>query len=120
MYIAIKHTHLLLATISISLFYFRFFMVKVHGKKLPKLLKILPHIIDSLLLISAAALCILLSQYPFVVSWLTLKLLLVIAYILLAIMAMKAESKVNSFSFLAAATTCLLLVLKLAVTKQLL
>ncbi len=87
------------------------------AKPLPKLLKILPHVIDTLLLLSAAALCVIIQQYPFVHGWITIKLGFVIGYIVFAIVAMKSEQKSKSIQMLALSSVCLVLAAYMAVTK---
>jgi len=54
-----------------------------------RIVKVLPHVIDSLLLISAISLTVFLGQYPFVNDWLTVKLLALITYIILGSIALK-------------------------------
>lgn len=87
------------------------------GKELPKVLKILPHVIDTFLLLSAVALCFIIQQYPFVNAWLTVKLGFVIGYIAFAAMAMKAEQKSKSVQMLALSSVCLVFAAYMAVTK---
>jgi len=53
-----------------------------------KIVKILPHIIDTALLTSAIYLAFNINQYPFVDGWLTAKLLALLAYIGLGIIAL--------------------------------
>ena len=79
MYMAFKHSHLTLIIISLILLFVRVGMLS-SGKPLNKFLKIYPHINDTLLLISAITLSVILQQYPFVSPWLTLKLAFVVAY----------------------------------------
>jgi uncharacterized membrane protein SirB2 len=54
-----------------------------------KLTKILPHIIDSVLLITAILLTLILHQYPFENSWLTAKLIGLFTYIFFGSIALK-------------------------------
>ncbi|MFM2477087.1 SirB2 family protein [Celerinatantimonas sp. MCCC 1A17872] len=54
-----------------------------------KAVKILPHIIDTILLVSGIWLCVLIEEYPFVEAWLTAKLVLLIVYIGLGTVAIK-------------------------------
>lgn len=49
----------------------------------------LPHVIDTLLLASAIALAVLLRQYPFVAPWVTAKVLGLLAYIVLGVIALR-------------------------------
>ena len=51
--------------------------------------KILPHINDTVLLLSAIAMTMIIKQYPFVDSWLTAKVLGLLCYIVLGTIALK-------------------------------
>ena len=51
--------------------------------------RILPHVVDTLLLGSAIALTLRISQYPFVHAWLTAKVLALLVYIVLGSIALK-------------------------------
>ncbi|RKZ55639.1 MAG: regulator SirB [Candidatus Parabeggiatoa sp. nov. 2] len=51
--------------------------------------KIVPHVIDSMLLASGIALVIILHQYPGTHGWLTAKLVALLAYILIGTVALK-------------------------------
>lgn len=54
-----------------------------------KLVKILPHIIDTILLASAIALLFKVQQYPLSHPWITAKIVALVAYIILGIVALK-------------------------------
>lgn len=54
-----------------------------------RLTRILPHVVDSLLLGSALTMAWLSGQYPFVNDWLTAKFFGLLTYILLGTMALK-------------------------------
>jgi len=116
-YFAVKHSHLLLVLLSVVLFYYRFAINKLLGKPLSKFHKVVPHIIDTLLLISAGVLCVLIQQYPFVHGWITIKLGFVIGYIVFAFLAMKSEQKSKSIQMLAISSICLVFAAYMAVTK---
>jgi uncharacterized membrane protein SirB2 len=58
---------------------------RLHGKWI----RVLPHINDTILLMSGIGLAALLGQYPFVNGWLTAKVLALVAYILLGTIALK-------------------------------
>lgn len=117
MYFAVKHSHLLLVLLSVVLFYYRFTIHKLMGKPLSKFFKIVPHIIDTFLLLTAVALCMIIQQYPFVHGWITVKLGFVIGYIAFAMLAMKAEQKSKSIQMLALSSVCLMFAAYMAVTK---
>lgn len=117
MYMAVKHSHLMFVVLSLALFYYRFVQHKILAKELPKALKILPHIVDTLLLATAIALCFIIQQFPIQMTWLTFKVAFVIGYIVLAFRAMKATDKRSAIISMAGATICVVLAAKFAVTK---
>jgi len=51
--------------------------------------RILPHVVDTVLLVSAIALALRIAQYPFVHAWLSAKVLALLAYIVLGSIALK-------------------------------
>ncbi|MFP5344948.1 MAG: SirB2 family protein [Gammaproteobacteria bacterium] len=51
--------------------------------------RILPHVVDTVLLVSAIALALRSAQYPLVHAWLTAKVLALLAYIVLGGIALK-------------------------------
>lgn len=89
-YSALKHSHVGLAYLSILLFIIRFGLFKLKPTfKSNKILKILPHVIDTFLLIFAIFLCREISQYPLTDHWITAKVLGLIAYIGFGVVAIK-------------------------------
>jgi uncharacterized membrane protein SirB2 len=89
-YLLVKHLHMAMAYLSISLFVYRSILSVTESTLLQhKLVKVLPHIIDSLLLIFAVWLMLIIKQYPFVDAWLTAKFIALIAYILVGTIAIK-------------------------------
>ena len=51
--------------------------------------RVLPHVVDTVLLASAIALAVMLAQYPLVQGWLTAKLVGLVVYIALGTIALK-------------------------------
>lgn len=89
-YYWIKLIHILTVIISFSLFFIRGYWVVVDSPRLDRRwVKILPHVNDSILLLSAISLTVLISQYPFVQGWLTAKVTLLVVYIGLGTIAIK-------------------------------
>ena len=89
-YITIKMIHLGSVLLSISGFILRGYWMLIDSPLLQsRLTKVLPHIIDTCLLASALAMVYLSAQYPFVQSWLTVKVFALIAYIVLGTIALK-------------------------------
>ncbi|WP_417596242.1 SirB2 family protein [Oceanospirillum sp.] len=90
MYAAFKHIHLLTVALSLGLFALRSVWMLLDSDQLKKRwVKILPHVVDTLLLISAIGLMFQIQQYPITHGWLTAKVLGLIAYIVLGTLALK-------------------------------
>ena len=120
MYMMSKHLHLTAVGLSILFFIFRFIWSQFDSTALnKKWVKILPHIIDTILLASAIWLCFILSQYPIVNAWLTYKVIGVIGYIVLGLMALKkAKTSGGKWVAFVAALGVLMTTAMVAVTKQ--
>lgn len=89
-YLAIKHLHVTCVVLSGLGFSLRgWWMLRESPLLGHRLAKVLPHVIDTLLLGSALTLAWLSGQYPFVHGWLTAKLFGLLAYIGLGTMALK-------------------------------
>lgn len=108
-YMALKHTHLLFAALSIVLFYVRAFArIKNLGFAKNKVLFISSHSVDTLLLVSAVALAITLGLKPSQQPWLLEKIILVIGFIGCGIVLARQSALKAQLSLLALATTILL------------
>ncbi len=120
MYMMAKHLHMTAVGLSILLFIFRFIWSQFDASVLnKKWVKILPHIVDTVLLASAIWLCVILSQYPFVNAWLTFKVVGVVLYIVFGLFALKkAKTTMGKWSFFVAALAVLMATAMVAVTKQ--
>ncbi len=120
MYLIAKHSHLTLVLLSVSFLIIRVIAASVNAQWLQqKWAKIAPHIIDTLLLISVIVLMALLQQYPIVNGWLTAKLIALIAYIIFAARAMKAnKNAATRFTFLFIALCCIAYMATVAITKN--
>jgi uncharacterized membrane protein SirB2 len=90
-YPELRNLHIACAFASILLFVLRHVLSlrNVDWRK-SKALRIMPHVVDSVLLVSAISLTLLIEQYPFVNSWLTVKVIALVAYIILGMQALKA------------------------------
>lgn len=108
MYLALKHTHITFAALSILFFALRgFWMLSTPEKLQQRWVRIAPHIIDTLLLASAIALTFTISQYPFSDAWLTAKLIALLAYIMLGTIALKrGKTKISRTLALTMALLC--------------
>ena len=82
--------------------------------------KIIPHIVDTLLLTSAIIMMIMSGQYPFAQDWLTAKLLALFAYIGLGTVALRGRSKVVRVWAFIAALAVFAYIGSVAITRQVL
>lgn len=120
MYMMVKHLHLTLIAVSVLFFITRYIWVMTDSAMMQKKwVKIVPHIVDTFLLISAMVLCVLLSQYPFATGWLTEKFIGLLLYIFFGLLALKIakDKKIKTIGFVLAIGTIVFMG-KLAVTKQ--
>lgn len=119
-YLAIKHLHMSFAILSGLLFLTRGIMMVAGSALLQKrLLRIAPHVIDTLLLASALMLVFIGSQYPFVQDWLTAKVLALVGYIAAGSVALRqGRSKAVRIGAFVTALLLFAYILKVAVTKQ--
>ncbi len=89
-YAAIKFVHVACAVLSIAGFAWRgLLMLRDSPLLRARPVRVLPHIVDTVLLLSAGVLAWKSAQYPFVEPWLTAKVLALVAYIVLGTVALK-------------------------------
>ncbi|MFZ1324549.1 MAG: SirB2 family protein [Candidatus Contendobacter sp.] len=92
-YLALKHLHLSAVVFSVALFMLRGVWMLMDAPQLQRRwVRIVPHVIDTVLLLSAIGLTLILHQYPFIHGWLTAKVLALVAYIILGSIALKHGS----------------------------
>ena len=115
-----KHLHMTLALISVSLFTLRFAWTLLNSGQLEKKwVKIAPHIIDTLLLSLGIIMAVKLSINPFEQIWLGEKILAVLAYIFTGYYTLKlAKTKPMQVIGYLGAIGWIMLVVKIAMTKQ--
>lgn len=90
LYYWLKQVHVYSVMLSFALFLLRGGWV-LSGRSLPRqpVLRALPHTVDTVLLGSALWLTTIIQQYPFRDTWLTVKVLLLLAYIVLGSLALR-------------------------------
>ena len=103
-YFFIKNLHIASVALSGCLFLLRgIWMLRESTMLQQRWVKIIPHIVDTLLLTSAIIIVIMSGQYPFAQDWLTAKLLALFAYIGLGTIALCGKAKaVRMWAFIAA------------------
>lgn len=119
-YVLFKIIHMSFAMISILGFATRG-ILKIQGSAVleKKLVKVLPHVVDTLLLASAIVLVVMSGQYPFATPWVTAKLLGLIVYIGLGVFVMKkAKTQKSRIIAFVLALVTVAYILMVATTKQ--
>ena len=104
-YEMLKLAHVACVVISGSLFIYRYARLRLHpDQPLPKALKVLPHINDTLLLAFAIGMLSLIGLNPFTTPWLLAKIAALLIYIVLGTICMRSPpgSKSQAGSFVAA------------------
>ncbi|CCF09963.1 MULTISPECIES: SirB2 family protein [Pantoea] len=122
-YPLIKNLHLLTVAVTILLFLLRFYWQRTGSAMLQRRwIRILPHVNDTLLLLSGASLVMITHFYPFSPqgSWLTEKLLGVIIYIALGSVALSRRPRSDRTRWIAfiVALIALVTIIKLALSKM--
>lgn len=110
----IKTIHVFTALVSISGFIVRgIWMLKESPWLQKKWVKVIPHINDTVLLGSAIILAIQIQQYPVVHGWLTAKVIGLLLYIMLGMVALRfAKTKpIKTLAFLSAIIVFIYIVL---------
>jgi len=86
----IKSIHILCALLSVSGFIYRTVLKLTQPEKLnKKWLKIAPHIIDTVLLVSAIYLVVISQSYPSLFNWVSAKIVALVFYIVLGLFTLR-------------------------------
>lgn len=89
-YIILKYIHIATAFVSIVGFAVRWiWMIQSSPILQKRWVRIVPHINDTVLLLSAIALVMMTSQYPGPATWINAKIVALLAYIILGTVALK-------------------------------
>lgn len=121
-YLAIKTVHVASVTLSASLFLLRgIWMLRGSNILHQRWVKILPHVVDTVLLTSALIMVFWSKQYPFEQNWLSAKLIALLIYIALGSIALKRgrNRTIRAVAFFAALLVLAYIVL-VAMTKSVL
>lgn len=108
LYLALKHLHLTTVVLSFALFAARgVWMLRDAVWLQRRWVRVAPHVVDSVLLVSAIGMMLILQQYPFLNSWLTAKFFALLLYITLGSMALRygKTKRVRAVAWLAALAT---------------
>ncbi len=89
-YFALRDVHITAVATSIGLFVLRGALRLANSPQLDRpVLRVAPHVIDTVLLASAVLLAVIVRQYPFVNAWLTAKVVGLVAYVVLGSLAIR-------------------------------
>lgn len=117
-YLVLRQVHVALAVASLLMFVARGALL-LAARPIPRPLRWLPHVNDTLLLAAAITLAVWSSQYPFQQAWLTAKLGALFVYILLGRQALRRDiSSARRLSWLIAALAAIAYVFAVALTRS--
>ena len=119
-YFALKHIHVTFVALSGLLFLLRGIWMLSGSQQLQRRwVKIVPHVVDTLLLASAIGLAVWSSQYPGQQSWLTAKVVALVGYVVLGTIALKRgrTPQLRAAAF-AGALACFAYIVAVALTKN--
>lgn len=121
-YLALKHIHMTSVALSGIFFFVRgLWMISDSTALQRRWVKIVPHVVDTILLASALTMVIWSHQYPFVQNWLTAKVIGLVVYIGLGMIALKrGKTKTTRVTAFIAALAVFGYIIKVAVTRQVL
>ena len=89
-YPTLKTVHVTCVIVSFALFFVRgIWMMRESALLRQAWVRVVPHLVDTMLLASAIAMAVMARQYPFVATWLTAKVVALFAYIGLGMVALK-------------------------------
>lgn len=107
-YLGLRHAHIGLVLLSVSIFVLRgsLMLAQLPGAQSPWL-KYPSYLVDTLLLTAALMLTSAIQQYPFTTSWLTMKVVLLVLYVVLGSIALQRGRTlvVRAAAFVAAILT---------------
>ena len=112
-YLVLRNVHIACAILTITLFVLRGSLMLANSAwQQNVVLRYLPHAVDTVLLTTALMLTTVIQQYPFAVGWLTAKVVLLVAYVVLGSIALKRgrTRQVRVVAFVAALATVAFLV----------
>lgn len=120
LYLALKNLHVLCVVVSGSGFFLRGLWMLSDSPRLNlRWVRVVPHVVDTLLLGSAIAMAVISAQYPWVQDWLTAKLIGLLVYVLCGMMALRrGRSKTTRGIFFAAALLAFAYIVSVALTRS--
>lgn len=119
-YPVLKAVHVSCVTLSYTLFFARgAWMLRESALLRRRWVRIVPHVVDTVLLASAIAMVVMIGQYPFAHGWLTAKVVGLVAYIGLGMIALRhGGSRTARCAAWAGAQAVFLYIVAVALTRD--
>ena len=119
-YLLVKHLHITCAVLSGSFFLLRGVWMLLESDALQRRwVKVVPHVVDTVLLTTALTMVFWSAQYPLVQPWLTAKVLALLAYIVLGTIALKrGQTKATRTAALVAALAVFAYIVLVALSRK--
>ena len=119
-YLLLKNTHVTCVVLSYLGFFVRgIWMMRASPLLERRWVRIVPHVVDTLLLASAIALAVLLRQNPLVQPWLAAKIIALVAYIVLGVFALRrGRTRAARMGFWVAAQAVFFYIVAVALTRD--
>lgn len=119
-YLTLKYLHVICVVVSGSGFFLRgLWMLSASPRLNLRWVRVVPHVVDTLLLGSAIAMAVISTQYPLAQDWLTAKLIGLLVYILCGMMALRrGKSKTMRGLYFAAALLAFAYIVSVALTRS--
>ncbi len=120
LYIGLKHLHMTAVAVSGAFFLVRGIWMLRHSDMLQRRwVRVAPHIVDTVLLLSALGLLWVLSLSPFAHGWLTAKIVALVLYIVAGSIALKrGRSRRTRIDFFAVAIVLFAYMVGVALTRE--
>ncbi len=115
MYLTLKNAHIVFITLSILLFNYRFLLKRLN-KTIPKIIKIIPHINDTFLLVSGISMAYIVGFNPLEQPWLMAKIIALFLYIGFGMVALKKTGLQSVMGYILA-TLMLIFMIFTAINK---
>ena len=117
-YLVLRQIHAGFAVATLLMFFGRGALL-LAGRPLPRVLRWLPHLNDTLLLVAAISLAVWSGQYPFQQNWLTAKVIALVVYILLGKQALRPGlAPTRRLPWLLGAMATIAYIFAVALTKE--
>ena len=119
-YLALKNLQVLGVVVSGSGVFLRGLWMLCDSPRLNRRwVRVVPHVVDTLLLGSAIAMAVISAQYPLAQDWLTAKFIGLLAYILCGMMALRfGQNKATRGIFFTAALLAFAYIVSVALTRN--